>query len=127
MNHRRGFLRLAAGSAFAAAAGPGLLAACNVLPGAQSGPGSSGAAPSGGTLKLPTYLPFQGPQADLPATADGVPPAYTSFPRQLAKSVSSPPGKGGDITIMTYTMFAPVPGHAKVYAGGRMKVLTGGR
>jgi putative aldouronate transport system substrate-binding protein len=107
MNHRRGFLRLAAGSALAAAAVPGLLAACNVLPVAQSGPGSSGAAPSGGPLRLPTYLPIQGPQTDLPATADGVPPAYTSFPRQLAKSVSAPPGKSGDIIMMTYTMFAP--------------------
>jgi ABC-type glycerol-3-phosphate transport system substrate-binding protein len=31
------------------------------------------------------------------------------FPSELVKSVSSPPGTGGELTIMTYTINAPPP------------------
>jgi putative aldouronate transport system substrate-binding protein len=60
-----------------------------------------------GGVKLPTYIPFQGPKPDLPGTPQGVPPAFTSFPRDLVRSVALPPGKGGDISIMTYSSGAP--------------------
>jgi putative aldouronate transport system substrate-binding protein len=106
MNSRREFLQVAAGSALVAT---GVLSACNVLPAAQSGGSSSGSVASGGALKLPTYVPFQGPTPDFPAGSDGLPPAYKSFPKQLVTSVSSAPGKGGEVTLMTYTINAPPP------------------
>lgn len=106
MHGRREFLRLAAGSAIATT---GLLAACNALPVPQSGNGTSSSTASGAPLKLPASIPFQGPTPDLQASADGLPPAYKSFPQQLSRSVMSPPGKGGEVTMMTYTINAPPP------------------
>lgn len=103
MTDRRAFLRLVAG---AAAASGALLAGCNLVsPPARGG----GATASGGRLPLPTYVPFKGPTPEFPATADGVPPAYTAFPRELVNAVGTPPGKGGEVTIMTYTINAPPP------------------
>src|SRR5581483_6160284 len=51
-----------------------------------------------GNLRLPTYVPFNGPKPDLPGTADGVADAYFAYPKNLVKSVTTPPGKGGDVT-----------------------------
>ena len=59
---------------------------------------------------MPTYVQLQGPKPDLPGSADGlVEPAYLSYPKQLFKAVPNAPGKGGDVTIMTFTTLAPPP------------------
>jgi len=57
---------------------------------------SSGAT---GTLKLPTYLPFQGPKPDLAGSEQGVEPGYFRFPKDLVKVwKGDPPGDGSDVT-----------------------------
>src|SRR5712691_12226049 len=60
------------------------------------------------SLKLPTYVAFQGPTPDIDGAPNGLPPAYSAFPKDLKKSVPQPPGKGGDVTIMNFTN-APIP------------------
>jgi putative aldouronate transport system substrate-binding protein len=92
---RRAFLRGAASVALIPAA-TALLSAC-----APAAPGS--ATPSTAQpvrLALPSYVPFAGPKPDFAGTADGVAPAYKTFPTQLTTSVATPPGKGGDVTIV---------------------------
>lgn len=80
-------------------------AACapRVVPTSTVAPSAS---PAG--FKLPTYAAFQGPRPDIAGANNGLPPAYTTFPRDLVKSVAQPPGKGSDVTIMNFTN-APVP------------------
>lgn len=111
MNSRRDFLRLACGSALVTSTLPALLSGCSFIAPTRSPGASTGQSPpaAGDALKLPSYVPFQGPRPDAPASADGVPPAYTTFPRELVRSVSTPPGKGGEVTLMTYTINAPPP------------------
>src|SRR5713226_3411148 len=60
------------------------------------------------SLKLPTYVAFQGPTPDIDGAPNGLPPAYNTFPKDLKKSVPQPPGKGGGVTIMNFTN-APIP------------------
>ncbi|MGH2364463.1 MAG: extracellular solute-binding protein [Chloroflexota bacterium] len=123
---RRGFVRLSLGGAVASAMGlPLLLEACGSAAAPASSPAApassaaaasaaSGSAPasaaaSGGALKLPTYAPVNGPRPDLPGSTNGVPPAYLSFPKNLVKSVSAAPGKGGDVTSMFYVITGTPP------------------
>ena len=69
------------------------------------------AAPGQGTASksiLPTYVPFTGgPKADLPASDAGLQAGYFSYPRDLVKTVTTPPGAGGDVTAMVQTSTAP--------------------
>jgi putative aldouronate transport system substrate-binding protein len=101
---RRDFLRLSA--AFGAGGVPLVLQAC-----APSAPSATTSARTATTsaLKLPTYAPFTGVRAELPATPDGVPAGYLSFPQSPVKSVSQPPGKEGEVSIMGWTVQAPPP------------------
>ena len=55
--------------------------------------------PAASTFAYPSYIPFQGPAPDLPGTPQGVPDAYFSYPRNLVKTVLSPPGAGDDVTF----------------------------
>jgi putative aldouronate transport system substrate-binding protein len=67
-----------------------------------------GASPSGGSVQLPTYVPFQGPPPDLSGSPDGiVPPGYLSYPRNPTRSVQKPVGSGEDVTAVTSTTQAP--------------------
>src|SRR5689334_4051132 len=74
------------------AVGASLLDAC--APAAPSTPSSGGAAApaAGGAVKLPTYIPFEGPKPDLAGNAQGLDPAFFKFPSDLVKSVPTPPG-----------------------------------
>src|SRR5579859_7480218 len=92
---RRDFLRWSA--AIGAGGLPLVLQAC-----APPMPNSSAPAPTAASvaLKLPAYVPFTAVQAELPATPAGVPAGYLSFPQNPIKSVSQPPGKGGEVSIM---------------------------
>src|SRR5690348_6443553 len=99
---RRDFLRQAAVLVpLAAACAPAPLSA--PAPTVASRPT---AAASG--FQLPTYVAFQGPKADIAGAPNGLPPAYYAFPKDLVKSVAQPPGKGGDVTVLTFTN-APIP------------------
>jgi len=93
------------------AAGASLLQACS--PAGPAAPAAGGGAPAtaGGTggLKLPTYLPFEGPKPDLAGNPQGLDPAYFKFPADLVKSVPQPPGDGSTVTAITYLTLAPPP------------------
>src|SRR5690349_20605881 len=73
-----------------------LLQAC-----APAAPTAAPTAGSTGALKLPTYVPFQGPKPDLPGTPQGVADAYFSYPKNLVKTVTTPPGTASSITLFT--------------------------
>src|SRR6266568_1430270 len=125
--HERGFLRMAdrvgagrfdrrtfvirTGLLAIGTAGASLLQACS--PAGPSAPAAGGGAPAtaGGTggLKLPTYLPFEGPKPDLAGNPQGLDPAYFKFPADLVKSVPQPPGDGSTVTAITYLTLAPPP------------------
>src|SRR5437764_14223295 len=98
---RRDLLRVSVGGAVL------LMQACAppAPPAAQNAPAGTprAAAPAAERIKLPTYVAFQGPKPDFPGTPEGVPPAYTMYPKDLIKTVGQPPGKGGDVSIMTYS------------------------
>src|SRR5579883_3144476 len=89
------------------AALPFLLEACGGASGSQPAAANAGAT----SVKLPTYVPFQGVKPDLPTDPAGlVPPGFLTYPANLVKTVPQAPGKGGDVTIMTFTYSAPPPG-----------------
>lgn len=64
--------------------------------------------PAAAAFRTPMYIPFQGPAPDIPGDANGRPPAYNTFPKNLVTSVAQPPGKGGTVNILTFTN-APAP------------------
>ena len=73
--------------------------------GAASAPAPSGAA----AFQYPSYAVFPGPKPDLAGTPEGVSDAFFSYPRSLARSVPTPPGKGGNVVILTNAVVAPQP------------------
>ena len=97
----------------------GTSAPANASTAAVPASGSSAATPAGSQaagevvsgVHLPRFIPIQGPVPDLPGDATrGVNDGYVAFPRdKLYKSVPTPPGKGGDITTLTQTLFPPPP------------------
>src|SRR3954453_22267428 len=99
---RRAFLRLNV----SAVATLGLwMVACSAAPRAPASPTSGGS-----PLQLPTYPPYGGVKADLPAADNGIDPAFFTFPQSLAKSVNETPGSGGEVTAVTIlTQNAPTP------------------
>jgi putative aldouronate transport system substrate-binding protein len=61
-------------------------------------------------MNLPSYEPIAGVKPDLPATDSGLQDAYFAYPKTLVKSVTTPPGTGGDVTALTLTAGAlPAP------------------
>ncbi len=98
------------GSASPAASSSAATAASPAASSASSGQSTPGAAakPAGSPVKLPTTVPLQGVQADLPGSPDGlIDPGFLSYPKNPFKSVPNPPGKGGDINVITSTAFNP--------------------
>jgi putative aldouronate transport system substrate-binding protein len=98
---RRTFLRGALGAGAVAAGGP-LRAACGGT--AATHAGGSGSA----KVTLPSYLPYQGVTPDLPATKDGVLPAFLNYPANPKRVSSSAPGTGGSVSAFVQT-YSPVP------------------
>jgi putative aldouronate transport system substrate-binding protein len=99
---RRKFLIVSAGVGAAS-----LLAACAPrLPNAIGGNATS--ATPATKLQMPAYVAPQGVAADLPSTADGIDPGYFSYPKQPYTAVKDPPGKGDDVTIMTWNLQTPL-------------------
>lgn len=82
-----------------------LAAACAPMPLAAPTPGPS---PAASAYQQPTFAAFNGPSPDILGNANGLPPGYNVFPKSLATSVASPPGKGSDVSILTFTN-APAP------------------
>lgn len=80
------------------------LAGCNgTTPG-----GTTPTAPARNTVALPTYVAAAGVKPDLPSTAPGAPAGFTSYPKDLATTVTEPPLKGASMTLMT-NIFNPLP------------------
>lgn len=96
---RRTLLRGALGAGALAAGGP-LLSAC--------GSPAAARAASSAKVQLPTYVPYQGLTPDLPATADGIPPAFLNFPANPKSVSSAVPGTGGSVRAFVQT-YGPVP------------------
>src|SRR5438132_1113965 len=83
--------------------GASLLEACAPAAPATPAAGSGGTSSAGGgAVKLPTYVPFEGPKPDLPGNEKGLDPAFFKFPTDLVKSVPTPPGDGSTVTAITY-------------------------
>ena len=121
---RATFLRRLAGAVLVA---PTLLAACSapapqappptvppaptptvvaVTPTVPAKPAASGTIVAGVTL--PTFMPAKGPKPDLPSTGPGIDDAYLSFPRaSLYKAVQQPPGRGGDVNVLSLSYYPP--------------------
>jgi len=112
MIDRRTFVTRA-GLVAAGALGVSLLDAC--APAAPGAPAASGGATpgaaAGGAVKLPTYVPFQGPKPDLAGNEQGLDPAFFKFPdpNSLVQTVTTPPGDGSTVTALTYLTLAPPP------------------
>jgi hypothetical protein len=62
-----------------------------------------------GKLRLPTFVPAAVPPPDFPATESGLQAGYKVYPKNLVKSVATPPGTGGDVTALTSLPFPPSP------------------
>lgn len=99
---RRTLLRsIAAGGA--ALAVPSVLTACS-----SSSSGKRDVSNAGKALTpLPSYVPFAGPAADLPGTADGIQPGYLTYPKNLVSAVHDKPGGGETIKVMTISYGTP--------------------
>jgi len=97
---RRSLLR-AIGLGAGAITVPSLLAAC--------GDGGSGSVGNAGTDKVPwpAYQRFAGPPADLPGTAEGVQPGYTTYPTNLVNAVKAKPGDGSKVKAVAVTYGTP--------------------
>src|SRR6266851_1835484 len=70
------------------------------------------AKPAGVALgQLPSFIPFKGPQPDLPGSSDGmVSPGYINYPKdKLIQTVKDVPGRGGDVNITLETSNPPTP------------------
>lgn len=76
----------------------------------QTGSGTSkntGAA-GGSPVPTPVYQPASGPKPDIVGTAD-IPDTFFSYPAEPTVSVTTKPGDGKPITILTQTYTAVTP------------------
>ena len=123
---RRTFIVLASRGLAASAVGvPLLLEACTpaapppaptaapAKPAAGATGAPSGAGATLGGVRLPTFVPFQGPKPDLAGNAQGLDPAYYKFPSELIKSVPQPPGDGSPVSAIVYLTLAAPPAMAQ--------------
>jgi putative aldouronate transport system substrate-binding protein len=99
--NRRLFLGITAGGVASLSL---MLAGCT--PAAPAGSGASkptaGATPGAAAKKsnIPTYVPAKVPTPDFPSNEKGYEAAYVNFPKELTKSVTEVPAKGGEINGM---------------------------
>ena len=57
---------------------------------------------------MPSYIPFNGPQADLPGAADGsVAAGYFKLPTNLIPSVNGTPGEGSTVRMIAWSVLPP--------------------
>src|SRR6267378_5920756 len=101
MHTRRDFLRAGCG-----ALALSLAAACAPTPNAPAPAAGKPTGAASGAAVLPTYVPFQGPRPDFPASTDGIVPAgYLTFPQNLVKSTNGPVGKAGEeVNFLSYSI-----------------------
>src|SRR5262245_50108390 len=103
--NRRRFAQIAA-----AGLGMGVVALLQAC--APRNPGVSAPTPAGSrTVQLPNHYPVQGIKPDLPPSPDGlIDAAFINYPADPPKTVPDTPGRGGDVTVTTWTTgAAPTP------------------
>lgn len=102
---RRSFLRGAGLAVAGALATPALsaLAGCGTASTANQ-------VSSAGDVNLPSYVPFSGPNPDLPGSAEGLPAGFYSYPATPVRAVPTHPLSGGRITAITNIFTPPPPG-----------------
>jgi putative aldouronate transport system substrate-binding protein len=106
MLSRRLFIRRIGGGMFAS---PLLLVGCGLAPSpGRASPTAASRSTLSGGLRLPTFIPFQGPTPDLAGNASGVPPTYFAYPKTAVKTVSGPVGKGDEVTLAGKFIGQPV-------------------
>lgn len=109
---RRAFVRtssfavgLALMSACGAPAAP--VAPTSASPG-NAAPAATAAPPASTSVKMPTYQPITIAPPDLPGD-DKIEPGYFAFPKQLNKTVTETPIKGGgEVNVMTWNVTGPI-------------------
>jgi putative aldouronate transport system substrate-binding protein len=98
----------------AAAAKPTTAPAAAAVTSAPAGATTPVTAPAAGKVvvggvELPTYTPYAGVTPDSPGSPDGmIDNGFKAYPATRSRSVTTPPGDGSDVNIMTYTG-GPVP------------------
>ncbi|HIT75082.1 MAG TPA: extracellular solute-binding protein [Candidatus Avipropionibacterium avicola] len=95
---------LGAGAAAAATWG---LASCRT----NNQPSGREAAEQNANVVLPSYVPVELIEPDLPGSEE-VLPGYFAYPRDPQKAIETPPGEGLDSIEMMYITFLPSPGSA---------------
>ena len=76
---------------------------------AGSGTGSGSSATPVGAFAYPSHIPFNGPKPDLAGGPGGLADAFFSYPADPVRSVTAPPGKGGDFNIFTIVVGGGAP------------------
>ncbi|MBA8793681.1 putative aldouronate transport system substrate-binding protein [Friedmanniella endophytica] len=97
--------RLLAGAGGAALLGATGLAGCS-----KSSSDEANSATVNDSVKLPTYVRYQGVKPDLPGTDAGVDPAFRYFPTDNPSVVPEKPGNGGSVSGMANIYYAVPPG-----------------
>ncbi|GAA4915694.1 putative aldouronate transport system substrate-binding protein [Stackebrandtia albiflava] len=99
--NRRNLLRLGGVAALAGTAGPALV-------GCGGGGGAGDVGNQGKDLApYPTYIPFAGPEPDMPGDASGVQPLYTRYPQDVQNAGFDTPGDGSEVRISIVTYGTP--------------------
>lgn len=95
----------------AAAAGTG--AAATLLAGCGADGAAEAETASNADVTLPDYVPWKGPEPTLAGSADGPPDLYDHYPETPQVTISSPPGDGDEIRILTRTDSPIPPDHSR--------------
>lgn len=85
------------------------LAALAALPACRSEPAGTQQGSGGGSFKPPNYVPPEEIEGATISDIEGVPPAYSLYPRDQVKSVAEVPGSGGTVSTFQILFQAPPP------------------
>lgn len=96
--NRRTFLS-GLGISFLAAAGVGSLASC--------GSRADSAVSNAADVAIPTFQPIEVAGADLPGSAEGIPPGFFNYPTDPFQAVTTAPLDGDTVTALTLMFTAP--------------------
>jgi putative aldouronate transport system substrate-binding protein len=88
-----------------------------------------GAAPAqaagGGPAKMSSYVPVQAVAPDILGSADGLDAGYFSYPANPVRTVPNPPGRGGDVSMLTWNIASPITPMDQNPAWQQLNSLTG--
>jgi putative aldouronate transport system substrate-binding protein len=80
---------------------------------------------SGSKLAMPTYVPVQAVAPDIAGSAEGLDAGYYSYPANPVPTVPTPPGRGGDISMLTWNIGSPVTPMEQNPAWQQLNTLVG--